>query len=469
MMIPVILAGGVGSRLWPLSRELHPKQLLKLTGEYSLLQMTVLRAVRVSGASHIILVVNDQQRFLIQAQIDELALEADVKIVLEPMGKNTAPAVALAALLVDPADVLWVMPADHVLEEKGLADKLESAKLVAQAGYLTTFGIEPRYAETGYGYIQANDAILDAALCVRQFIEKPDAKRAQVYCDEGGYFWNSGMFVFTASAYLSELKQYQPSIHQYCLDTVNSSYDDLAFIRFDELKFVGCPNVSIDYAVMERTRKAAMVPLTGQWSDVGSWTSLCALEDKDDQGNALIGDVMDEGCRNSYIRSESKLIAAIGLSDTIVVETPDAILVADKQQDQAVKAIVKQLERDNRIESAQHKRQYKPWGYVEVITDGQSFIVNRVMIKPGMAMSLQRHQQRAEHWVVLQGVADVVRGEDALQLQVNQSINIPANTWHQLLNNTANELIVIEVQTGVIDDGDIERKQSMAQAKEGTV
>jgi len=446
-MIPVILSGGSGTRMWPYSRSMYPKQFLPLVGEKSMLQETILRLNRVKTEP--IIVCNKDHRFMVAEQLRAIGVNAH-SILLEPAAKNTAPAIVLAALKAVESgqdDVLLVLPADHVIPDNdAFQSALKVAEKEAAAGNLVTFGIVPTYAETGYGYINASGK--GGARPVKDFLEKPDADTAQCYVDSGDYFWNSGMFMFKASVYLAEVGKYAPEILSSCTDALALAKSDLDFIRIDKASFKECPSDSIDYAVMEKTNSAVMVPLDAGWNDVGSWASLWAVSDRDSDGNACRGDVLVDDTQNCYIQSEDKLIATIGLKDTIIVQTDDAILVAAKDRVQEVKGIVDKLKSLDRPEVKLHRKVYRPWGYYDSIDSGERFQVKRIVVNPGAKLSLQMHYHRAEHWVVVSGTAEVVNGDEVLLLKENESTYIPLGTVHSLSNPGAIPLEIIEVQSG---------------------
>ncbi len=452
MIVPVILAGGSGSRLWPLSRSLHPKQFLRLTDpRKSLLQLTVERAAALDDVAPPLLVCNEEHRFLVAEQMREQGT-APAAILLEPLPRNTAPAIALAALDClnrDEDPVLLVLPADHDFRDgAGLVDAVEKARPSANAGRLVTFGVTPTRAETGYGYIRAG-AGDGGVYGIDEFVEKPDQATAERYLAAGGYYWNSGIFVFRASAYVGELERHAPDILAACREAHVRVCSDADFRRIDREAFSACRAESIDYAVMERTDRAAMVALDAGWSDVGAWSALWETADgHDEDGNVAWGDVVLEDCRNSYVRGESRLVSAVDLDDMIVIETSDAVFVAPKERAQDVRAVVKRLEADRRPETRMHKRVYRPWGSYESLAHDGRFQVKRIVVKPGASLSLQMHHHRAEHWVVVKGTARVTRGDEQFLLSEDQSTYIPLGTRHRLENPGAIPLEVIEVQTG---------------------
>tara|TARA_R110000787_G_scaffold33482_9_gene87709 strand:- start:3214 stop:4632 length:1419 start_codon:yes stop_codon:yes gene_type:complete len=448
-MIPVILSGGSGTRLWPLSRAAYPKQFLALTGDRTLLQDTVLRLDGVADMQAPLLICNEEHRFLVAEQMRGIGCHPR-SILLEPVARNTAPAVALAALLADPDDVLLVLPADHVIAEtKVFQAAIAVAVEHATRGELVTFGIVPDRAETGYGYIcAARQQDSREAARVERFVEKPDAATAQAYIDSGQYYWNSGMFAFRAGVYLAELGRWRPDILAACEQAMGAVTDDLDFGRVDTGAFTACPAESIDYAVMEHTDKAVMVPLQAGWNDVGSWSALWDLASRCEQGNAVSGDVLAVDTHNSYLHAENRLLATVGVSDLVVVETNDAILVAHRDRVQDVKEVVRQLKAGDRTEADSHRKVFRPWGYYDSIAKNHRYQAKRIVVNPGAKLSLQKHRHRAEHWVVVQGTALVTRGDEQLTLEVNQSTYIPVGMVHSLENRSAEALEIIEVQTG---------------------
>ncbi len=451
MLIPVLLSGGVGSRLWPVSRESYPKQFLPLAGEQSMLLQTLARVSGLDAVAEPLVVCNDDHRFMVAEQLRSQGQRASA-IVLEPVGRNTAPAVAVAALQAlsqDPEAVLLVLPADHVIKDVAAFQAAVAAGLPqAQAGKLVTFGIVPTAPETGYGYIRRGEALGNEVYQLAEFVEKPDAQRAQQYVDSGDYRWNSGMFLLGASAYLEELKRLQPAMYAACEKALSLSQKDLDFIRLNAETFGECPSDSIDYAVMEHTDRAVVVSLDCGWSDVGSWASLWEVAERDDQNNVLSGDVLCEDVSNSYLRSGERLLAAVGVDNLVVVETADAVLVADKDRVQDVKAIVTRLKAGGRSEAALHSRVYRPWGSYESLVEAGRFQVKRIVVNPGQQLSLQMHHHRAEHWIVVKGTAEVTCGEKVMVLSEDQSTYIPLGTKHRLANPGVIPLEIIEVQTG---------------------
>ena len=450
MLIPVLLSGGVGSRLWPVSREAHPKQFLALASELSMLQETLARVSGLASGAPIV-ICNDNHRFMVAEQLRQLGVVPDA-IVLEPEGRGTAPAVALAALQArarDPDALLLVLPADHVIRDaERFVDGVRRAESFAMAGRLMTFGIVPDTPETGYGYLRCGDALGDGVQVLERFVEKPDLDTARGYVESGAYLWNSGMFLLPASLYLQELKVHAPAIHAACEAAMAGAEGDLDFLRPAREPFLDCPSDSIDYAVMEKTDRGAVLPLDCGWSDVGAWSTLWQVSDRDEAGNVLIGDVMIEGCSNSYLRSESRLVAATGIDNLVVVETADAVLVAHRDDVQNVKAIVSRLKHAGRSEASLHQRVYRPWGSYESLIAGNRFQVKRIVVNPGHTLSLQMHHHRAEHWIVVQGTAEVTCEDRVFTLAEDQSTYIPLGHRHRLANPGKIPLELIEVQSG---------------------
>ncbi|WP_255395943.1 mannose-1-phosphate guanylyltransferase/mannose-6-phosphate isomerase [Motiliproteus sp. MSK22-1] len=452
-LLPVIMSGGSGTRLWPASRSHCPKQFLPLVNGTSMIQDTVQRLEGIGSLLPPLVICNDSHRFLVAEQFRQLELEHS-GIILEPVGRNTAPAVALAAMHAmreggDP--LLLVLAADHVMKDRAAFHQaVESARLAAQSGSLITFGIVPTQAETGYGYIRAESGTNAEgnSLSVSAFVEKPDFETAQAYVDSKEYYWNSGMFLFSASRYLEELNRFRPDIIHACQQALESEHSDLEFIRLDEKAFASCPDDSIDYAVMERTEDARVIPLDAGWSDVGAWSALWEVTDKDESGNVLKGDVLVSEASNSYLSASSRLVGVVGVDNIVVVETADAVLVADKGRVQEVKQIVNQLKAEQRMEAVDQVEVYRPWGSYESIDQGERFQVKHIRVKPGEKLSLQKHHHRAEHWVVVQGTAKVTRGEDVFLVSENQSTYIPIGETHRLENPGKIPLDLIEVQTG---------------------
>tara|TARA_R110000787_G_scaffold145987_1_gene259752 strand:+ start:459 stop:1859 length:1401 start_codon:yes stop_codon:yes gene_type:complete len=460
-MIPVIISGGTGTRLWPLSRKNKPKQFLSLFGEYSLFQNTLSRLLGLQDIDSPLIVCNTEHRFMVAEQLQEIDIAAK-DIILEPCARNTAPAIALAALRAienDKDAVLLVLAADHVIQNISAFHKaIEQAKKHAEQDKLVTFGIQPQSAHTGYGYIEAVKK--DQPSEVKRFIEKPELATAESYLAAGNFFWNSGMFMFKASAYLDELQQHSPEILSACKASLEKSVIDLDFIRVETESFEHSPSDSIDYAVMEKTTKAFVVPLDAGWSDVGSWSSLWEAFPQDENNNVIIGDVITDSVHNSYIHSENRLVTVLGLDDVVVVETHDAIMVAHKDQAQEVKKIVEALNKQERKEVLTHRKCYRPWGSYDSVDYGERFQVKRITVNPGASLSLQMHYHRAEHWVVVSGTAEVTRDDEVILLGENESTFIPLGSVHRLRNPGRVPLEIVEVQSGsYLEEDDIIRLQ----------
>ncbi|GAB2503864.1 mannose-1-phosphate guanylyltransferase/mannose-6-phosphate isomerase [Pseudoxanthomonas sangjuensis] len=444
---PVLLSGGSGTRLWPLSREAYPKQFLPLAGDDTMVQATWLRVAPIAGAAPIV-VANEDHRFLVGEQLREIGAPTPA-IVLEPVGRNTAPAIAAAALQAaaggeDP--LLLVLPSDHVVRDaEGFRKAVLAASEAADAGALVTFGIVPDAPETGFGYIQAEAG--DGIRKVLRFVEKPGAATAQSYLDAGGYYWNSGMFLFRASRYLEELQRFRPDILEATKKAFDAARRDGDFVRLDREAFAASPSDSIDYAVMEKTQHAKVLPVDIGWNDVGSWSALWQVSEQDGNGNAHHGDVIAVDSRNSYAYAQ-RLVALVGVDNLVVVETDDAVLVAAKDQVQEVKQVVARLKGDRRSQAVLHRKVYRPWGAYDSIDMGERFQVKRITVKPGAALSLQMHHHRAEHWIVVSGTAKVTRGDETLLLSENQSTYIPLGVTHRLENPGKVPLELIEVQSG---------------------
>ena len=453
---PVILSGGSGTRLWPLSRELYPKQLLKLVGNHTMLQDTVLRLGGLKAGAPVV-VCNDSHRFLVAEQLRLLGIKPRA-IVLEPVGRNTAPAIALAAFAADPDALLLVLPADHVIRDvAAFQAAIALAVPAAQAGRLVTFGIVPGAPETGYGYIRRGTP-QGSAYAIAQFVEKPDLARAQQFVDSGEYYWNSGMFLFKASRYLEELTAHAPDIAEAARAAGLAAEPDLDFVRINKAAFELCRSESIDYAVMEKTADAVVVPLDAGWSDVGSWDALHQASSADADGNVFMGDIVAEDSTGCYLHAESRLVTAVGLRDHVVVETKDAIMVAPRDRVQDVKKLVARLKAEGRYEHSLHREVARPWGSYDSIDSGDRFQVKRLTIKPGAVLSLQLHHHRAEHWVVVAGTAQITRGEEVFLLEENQSTYIPLGVKHRVENPGKIPLHIIEVQSGTyLGEDDIVR------------
>jgi len=449
-VIPVILSGGAGTRLWPLSREMYPKQLLALTSKQTMLQDTAARLAMIAGAMPPIVVCNEAHRFTVAEQIRALDCDASA-ILLEPAGRNTAPAVALAALKAQELDAdatLIVAPADHVIRDvRKFSQAADVAVALAQNNKLVTFGIVAHVPETGYGYIRRGDGA-GPAYPVAQFIEKPPLDLAVQFVATGDYYWNSGMFVFKASRYLAELQKFAPDILEACTAAYKAAKADLDFVRIDKAEFIKCRSESIDYAVMEKTKDAIVLPLDVGWSDVGSWSSLFDALPADDDGNVLQGDVLTHDTHDCYVHSTSRLVAVVGMEDHIVVETKDAILVAPKDRVQDVKELVAHIKKSGRTESALHREVFRPWGSYDSIDGGDRFQVKRLTVKPGGVLSLQMHHHRAEHWIVVQGAARITRNDETFLLAENESTYIPVGATHRIENPGKVPLHIIEVQSG---------------------
>ncbi|MGR9051361.1 MAG: mannose-1-phosphate guanylyltransferase/mannose-6-phosphate isomerase [Gammaproteobacteria bacterium] len=447
-MIPVILSGGSGTRLWPLSRGQYPKQFLPLVTEKTMIQETILRLNGLSGLQPPVAVCNEDHRFMMAEQLWEIGVKP-AAIFLEPMGKNTAPAVAIAALSAEPEDVLLILPADHVIVDHASFHKaVIEAERQAVQGNLVTFGIVPTEPETGYGYIKRTSKKSGDAFVVDAFVEKPDLDKARQYLASGDYLWNSGMFVFKAGRYIEELNKFNPDILSACRDAFTHAQKDLDFTRLDKAAFSNCPSDSIDYAVMEKTDSAVVIPLDAGWNDVGSWSALWDVTKKDQAGNAVFGDVLTIETENSYLYSKNKLVAAIGVKDIVIVETDDALLVATKDKVQDVKDIVNVLKQQQRKEADTHRKVYRPWGHYDSIDYGDRHQTKRIVVKPGAKLSLQKHHHRAEHWIVVKGTAMVTKGDQKILLSENESVYIPLGTVHCLENPGVIPLEMVEVQSG---------------------
>ena len=459
MLTPVILSGGAGTRLWPLSRELYPKQLLALTGERTMLQQTALRLEGLAATPPVI-VCNEAHRFLVAEQLRQLNVEPRAML-LEPFGRNTAPAIALAAQAAliaaasapDADPVLLVLPADHVIRDVPTFQKAVRVALpAAEQGKLVTFGVVPNAPETGYGYIQRSEAgprsSAEGVHRIARFVEKPSADKAAQFVKSGEYYWNSGMFMFRARRYLQELERLAPEIAKVCAGAFAAAKSDLDFTRIDPKAFESCPSDSIDYAVMEKTADAVVVPLDAGWSDVGSWAALHGASEADGHGNVARGDVISEDSGGCYLYSESRLVAVVGLRDHVVIETKDAVLVAPKERVQDVKKLVFRLKEQGRYEHSLHREVFRPWGSYDSIENGPRFQVKRLKVKPGATLSLQMHHHRAEHWIVVSGTARITRGDEVFLLEENQSTYIPIGVRHRIENPGKIPVHIIEVQSG---------------------
>ena len=449
---PVILTGGAGSRLWPLSREHYPKPLLPLFGDRTMLQQTAVRLTGLKGAHNPVFVCNEEHRFLVAEQVQSLGFKAGA-ILLEPEGRNTAPALTLAALYLlekDPAAIMVAMPADHVIPDNAIFQKAVNLGVqLADRGQLVTFGVVPGHAETGYGYIRRGNALEgEDVYKVDKFVEKPDLVTAQSYVESGDYYWNSGIFAMRADVWIGEMERLAPDILTACQASIAGGKRDQDFCRVDKTAFLNSRSDSIDYAVMEKTDKAAVVPLDAGWSDVGAWSALWDISPRDGAGNVTQGDVLTHDVRDTLVLAQSRCVAAIGLEGAVVIETPDAVLVTRRDRAQDVKEIVSQLKKSGRSEYKFHRRVYRPWGDYEGIDVGARYQVKRLTVKPGASLSLQMHHHRAEHWIVVKGTARVTRGEDVFILSENESTYIPLGTRHRLENPGAIPLEIIEVQSG---------------------
>lgn len=456
MIVPVILAGGSGTRLWPLSREFYPKQLLTLVGNQTMLQNTILRLSGMAEIATPIVVCNENHRFLVAEQLRAIDSQA-ASIILEPVGRNTAPAIALAALAAlmnDDNALLLVLPADHHIQDtESFHAAGRVATRLAEDGFLVTFGVVPASPETGYGYIQRGEAIgglngVVDAFKIKRFVEKPGRAKAQQYVDAGDYFWNSGMFAFRALRVLEELERFSPGIVETCRQAYLGGASDLDFYRLDRQAFEDCPSISIDYAVLEKSDYMVTVPLDAGWSDVGSWDALWKISKKDIQENVVTGDVLMHDVTHCYLHSNSRLIAAVGLRDHIVVETSDAIFISPWDRAQDVKLVAQKLKAKQRDETLIHQCVYRPWGSYQSVNMGKRFQVKRITVKPGAVLSLQKHHHRAEHWVVVHGTALVTRGEESFLMKEDESTYIPIGVKHRLENPGKIQLEIIEVQTG---------------------
>jgi mannose-1-phosphate guanylyltransferase/mannose-6-phosphate isomerase len=460
-MIPVILSGGSGSRLWPLSRAMHPKQFLSLGGDQSLFQRTLSRLAAIqNGPLTPIVVSNEDHRFLVAEQCRALDISPQT-ILLEPIGRNTAPAIAAAvlkSLATGKDELLLVLPADHVFDDlEALHEAFEKGAPAARDGRIVTFGIIPNKAETGYGYIRVAEKS-DEIQAVQEFVEKPDLFTAEQYLSDGRYYWNSGMFLFEASSMLAQLSEYAPKVLDAVQAALSNAKEDLDFTRLDAIAFAAAENISIDYAVLERSNQVSVVPLDAGWNDIGSWSAVWEVAEKDAQGNASHGDVMLEATRNAYVHAEHRMVSVLGLDDVIVVETADAVMVAAKDKAQDVKLLVDRIKQSARTEATNHRKVYRPWGAYDSIDQGPRYQVKRITVAPGQKLSVQMHHHRAEHWIVVTGTAKVSIGDKQILLTENQSTYIPIGVVHALENPGKIPLEMIEVQSGTyLGEDDIVR------------
>ena len=460
-IVPVILSGGSGTRLWPLSRKQYPKQYLPLAGDNTMLQETILRLNGLENLTDPIIVCNADHRFLVAEQCQQIDIK-NPTILLEPIGRNTAPAIAAAALqsIKDTNDaVLLVLSADHVIQDVEVFHQaINIASNQARSGKLATFGIVPTDANTGYGYIKSSKDNADGAYKVEEFVEKPDLQTAQSYLEQGNYLWNSGMFMFKIDTFISELTTHSPDIVKSVNNAINNAEQDLDFIRLDKQAFESSPSDSIDYALMEKSDNVVVVPLDAQWNDIGDWSSLYDIGTKDNNGNVIQGDVFTEETTNTYINANHHMVATIGVQDLVIIDTPNATLISAKDKAQEVKKIVEQLQHQDREERYYHRKVYRPWGWYESIEVDVHFQVKRLHVNPGAKLSLQMHYKRAEHWVVVSGVATAINGENVLTLTEGESTYIPVRTTHGLENKTNERLEIIEVQSGTyLGEDDIVR------------
>ncbi len=445
MITPVILCGGSGTRLWPISRKLYPKQFISLVNDNTLFQDTILRLPK--EVANPIIICNEDYRFLAAEQLRQINKDS-YDIILEPVGKNTAPAIALAALSTGNDSLILVLPADHVIKDEEYFNKLVLEAIpLAESGKLVTFGVVPTEVHTGYGYIKGGRKI-DAGLVVDQFIEKPSTKNAKQYFESGEYYWNSGIFLFNSSRYLEELNKFRPNIYEACKNSMRGKKTDFNFLRVDEESFKECPNESVDYAVMENTADAVVIPMDVGWSDVGSWSSLWDITNKDKNGNVIQGDVITLNSNNSFIKSDDKMVAAIGVDNLVIAATKDVVMIANKDNAHNVNMIARQLKDDKRNEWETHREVYRPWGKYDLVDFGDCYQVKKITVKPDATLSLQKHQHRAEHWIVVTGTAKVTKGKETILLAENESIDIPIGIVHSLGNPGKVDLELIEIQTG---------------------
>lgn len=463
---PVLLSGGSGTRLWPLSRSMWPKQFVKLfeNQDHTLFQSTALRLDQDPAFAAPTVICNKNHRFIITDQLEACGVRAD-RIILEPCGRNTAPAVTTAALALvqeDPAGVMIVMPSDHIItDQDAFISAVKAAAELARTGVLTLFGITPTEPHTGYGYIKRGDPIegpKTQAFRVESFVEKPDADKAKGLAETGDHYWNSGIFLLPIKEFLAEVERLQTDMLEACSRSYQGLCEDLGFLRLEEAAFSAAPNISIDIAIMEKTSNAAVVPLAVGWNDVGSWSTVSELIDKDSEGNSILGEAIVHGSSNCLIHAEERLVAGLGVKDLVIVDTADALLVATKDETQKVSTIVEALRRQGRTEGERHVRNYRPWGFFESLNAGPQFQVKKLHVKPGGILSLQRHHCRNEHWVVVSGTARITLGDRTFLLNENESTYIPVTEWHRIENPGTVPLEIIEVQTGdYLGEDDIER------------
>ena len=468
LITPVILSGGTGSRLWPQSRENYPKQLLALASDKTLIQESMLRVGDPALFDLAVIVCNEEHRFIIAEQMRQVGAKLR-SIIVEPLARNTAPAIAAAALTLEPQSLMLVAPADHLITDRGaFLQAVRRGMPAALAGKLVTFGMAPTFPETGYGYIRRGDALpFDGAFAVRQFVEKPDRATAQGYLESGEFFWNSGIFLFRADVFLEELRKYAPPIFKASERAVRDAARDLDFIRLGHDAFAAAPSKSVDYAVMEHTDRAAVVPAQMGWTDIGSWGALWDVAVKDEHGNAWLGDVIAEDTQGCYVDSSGRLTALLGVENLVVVSTPDAVLVVARDRAQDVRRIVDRLKGEGRSEHALHRKVHRPWGHYDTLHDDEHFEVRHISVQPGGTVALQKHVRRAEHWIVLSGVATVTRGHECFQAVENQSVWIPAGSPHRLENRSDRILNLIEVRSGAyLGEDDVVRLENAYQNKQ---
>ncbi len=449
MIIPVILSGGSGTRLWPLSRSEHPKQFINLADDSTLFQDTIKRLP--TNIEKPLIICNEEHRFLAAEQLRQINVKSN-GIILEPVGKNTAPAIALAALKLsnnfdDP--LLLVLSADHIIQDtRAFHESINIAKPLAMDSKLVAFGIVPNRAETGYGYIEIDSSKSGDYFKIESFKEKPNKKDSECYLDSGNYLWNSGMFMFKCSVYLSELEKFEPNIFKTCSKSIMNEFKDIDFIRLNNKEFNKCTSISIDYAVMEKTEKSVVIPLDANWSDIGSWEALSNSKEKDINGNVVQGDVLLDNVKNTFALSSNRLIAAASVSNLIIVDTQDALLVTSKDNSQNIENIVKHLKKNNRPEFNNHRKVFRPWGYYDCIDFDTGFKVKRILVNPGAKLSLQKHKYRAEHWVVVKGIARITIKDKVFDINANKSTYIPKGEIHRIENTKKIPLEIIEIQTG---------------------